>query len=519
MARMLTSSEITTAWASGAGSRSEMMENHAYFDGDQPILSRNAHKKRKNGLNYHRLVPNVFRVIARRHKGFFLGRPMNLTLGKTGSEIALAEYNNVRLANALDKLDADHYLEALLSGYSVEVHSYDSVFGPVITQTPAAEWAFVKDEHDVVRYAIRRIELAKGTWFDEQLLSAKVVVWTVYSDEEIQVFSDGSANSATQPVVKSGEDALNSIGGVGFVDLPVTQAAIEGGYTGFLAQTAGSSSLLPFGPPVAHPYGRVPVFQWTGEEDFQPFFTQDFRTLQDAYNETLSMLLDDVEGDIEALLLILGMRQGELSKIQIDAEGNETGRTLMEEIKETGGISMGADADAKFIVRGLTHEKTKFTLSELRQHLYELGHAPDLSRVVGVTGQTTGIALRLQFQTMTEKSADSQHSVRKSVAERIDLLNRIWKVQNLNFTGYNIEFTTLIPVNEIERWENIQFLMPLLAAPDLLKLIQSVDDPEEAWTRKKAEIAEGIVLTIVPKPEDKEKPSNNEGEGNDGGTD
>lgn len=522
MARMLNADEILNVWGAGQAARDEMLANHAYFDGDQPILCRNKGQKRKNGLDYHRVVPNAFRVIARRHKGFLFGRPMNITLGKDGSQETLAEYEKVRRANNLDKLDADHYLESLLSGSSVEVHSFDKNLGPIITQCPAAEWVFVKDEFETIFYAVRKIKFLKGSWFNSKVLDSDFILWTVYSDTHIQMFSDGTLGDPVKPSTMSGEDTLNSIGGVGFEVDPVTKGAKESGFTGKLNQDAGSSELLPFGPSVSHPYERVPVFQWTGEENFKAFFTQDLRTLQDAYNEILSMLLDDVEGDIEALLLILGMRQGELSKETKDEQGNPTGKTLMQEIKETGGISMDADANALFITRGLTHNKVEFTLIELRQQLHELGHAPDLDRIVGATGKASGIALKLLFQTMIEKSADSTHFVRQSIGERIDLLNRVWKVQELSLTDFNIEFTMLIPVNEIERWENIANLMPLLSAVDLLKLIQSVDDPEEAWARKLAELKEGIVLTPIPNAENREEeePSNNEeGAGNDEGTD
>jgi hypothetical protein len=515
MARMLTSDEINAAWSASATAREEMLNNRAYFDGDQPILDKRKNQKRKNGLDYHRLVPNVFRVIARRHKGFLFGRPMNVTLGQGGSEDALAAYEQVRRANTLDRLDADHYLESLLSGFSVEVHSFDPNLGPVVTQTPAAEWAFVKDEFERVVYAIRKITLPRATFFNGAILEKPLDLWTVYTDAVLQVFTDGSIGQPNAQ--KSGEDVLNEIAEVGVVEEPATAAAVSEGYTGAPADSGGTSDLLPYGPPIPHRYGRVPVFQWTGEENFKPFFTEDFRSLQDAYNETLSMLLDDFEGDIEALLLILGLRQGELSKEQTDEEGVGTGLTLIQEIKETGGISMGSDADARFITRELSVDKPKFTMSELRQLLYELGHAPDLSRVVGVTGQTTGIALKLQFQTMIEKSADSTHFIRKSISERVDLLNRVWRVRNLSLAGYNLEFTMLIPVNEIERWENIQFLMPLLSAVDLLRLIQSVDDPEEAWARKKKEIAEGFVLAPVQnKPEEEGETAN--GTANGGST-
>lgn len=473
----LISEQIGRIWDAQKDTRNTQTRNEKYYRGDQKILKSHIGQTRENGLLYNELVVNFTEDIINRHRGFVFGNPMSVTLeDQKADRSALNAYERIRKDNLLDAQDAENYQDSLLKGFSVEVHSFDSETKQIhIDRFDPREWAFVFDSLGAIVFAIRRAVIRRGTWVKKILTDVDFFQWWIYDAEKITVFDDRrsiiarpvGSTGTQQPAVPQFDEKTQSF------DLSAMPSAVDD-------------------PRVTlHQYGQVPVIVWTSEKDSLPFISDAFISLQDAMNTAASSHMDDFTGDIGALLIATGFQMGEFGKMVLDEDGNSTGKTKYQQMQEMGALSIPSDSNAFFITRQLPFEKAKFTFAELRGFIFMLGMAPDLARAIGVTGQTTGVALKLQFQAQDEKSSISIKYIEGAVRQRIALINRIWGILGLPLLeDYKITFTFSIPVNEIERWQNIGFLADFLSVPDLLRLVGSINDPEAAWQRNLDELVD-----------------------------
>ena len=468
--------QIGQVWTDSKDTRARQEKGRDYYEGKQAILKKPG--KRRDSKEYNKIVMNWAENIVNRHVGF-LGHPFSFSLpaetsaepepaptpepepvagivavgpeppgveDATDDDAALVQYEDLRLACGLSALDSRMVGRALVAGYGVEVHSYDKDTGPQIDDFPAYEWAFVPDENGVDQIAIRRIELTEQTVYQGKFLEESMILWWVYNAKEIVIYEERAVSAKS--------------------------ASVEG---------MREVSRVP------HQYGTLPVFRWSMTPDDSALLSDSFISLQDAYNEALSSQVDDQQSDIDALLKMRGFDPHLLD--QLDPT---TGLSTMERMKRDGVIVLqDKDSDASYIVKDLPSDKMQATLATLRDLIHVTGAAPDLEEIVGATGATSGIALRLQFQTMVEAATTFKQYIEIALRHRIDLLNGIWaKTGQATLDEYAVDVTFGIPSNEIEIWQNLVGLDPYLSHLDILRLIPSVEDPQAALEAKQAEDAE-----------------------------
>jgi len=441
-----------------------MQRRYNYNVGRQDILLKGGN--RKDGKQYNRVVMNWIDAILSRHVGFVTGRPINVSVPDDAPDEAiqaLEEYDVIRNDNDLDAMDSELFHDALLYGYGVEVHSYDGE-RIVIESYDPREWLFLLDADEVEIAAIRRLQLNAGTVYEDAVLADDVVLWWLYSDTEIVEYKESIPNPALR---------TSTPGGVPVVGQPAMET------TG-LEETGRTR----------HEYGTLPVFRWTVDPEYAAFVTDSMMGLQDAYNNAISNHLDDLDTDIDALLAISGAAPGELTRVN-----PVSGQTQMAELRELGAIVFpDHETSAEFLVRNLSTEKIDYTVRLLRRLIFSSAALPDLDEMVGATGQTSGIALQLQFQGQIERAAAWSKYIAQSFEDRIERLNRIWQAKNMPvLEDYTVRLSYEIPVNEIEIWQNIEALEPLLSRRDRAKLVPSIEDPEAAIAAKEAETADAAI--------------------------
>jgi hypothetical protein len=426
---------VLDIWDGGEAARIRLARARDYYEGRHDILRKTG--LRKDGRPYNRVVTNWVRILADRHVGFLTAQGIRVTAPREADEPAAVQYAHVARANDLGALDSRQFRRALLYGWGVEIHAFDPVRGPVLTDTEPDQWVFVTDEDGATRAAVRRLDLPVGTFFGGEILDADLTLYWAYNAAELRLYRAGADGRALE--------------------------------------------LLLARP---HAYGVVPVTRFRATPDGREFFGHSFRTLQDAYNLALSAHLDDTETDIDALLALYGVQPQQFAQ-----RNPETGRTYYEEVRELGAITFpDQESRAEFVTRSLGFEKVDFTLRTLRANLHTESAAPDLDEIVGTSGATSGIALCLKFQAMIEVAGEFSKYIQASLRERIALLNRIWRLQGRPvLNDYDVTVPLNPPANETEIWQNIGALEPLLSRLDRLRLIPSVADPHAALDAKMAE--------------------------------
>lgn len=452
----LDAKQIVAAWEGDSAGRKVRAKARDYFEGRHAIGQKSG--TRKDGKPYNKVAMNWIENLVNRHVGFNLGKAINLTLPDevdARQAAGLDSYDTVRNGSDLDSVDAELFRDALICGYGVEVHSFDGS-APVVTRYSPLEWVFTWNVDGGMEGAIRRLEVEEGTVYEGELLEDGIILWWAYDAERVTRYRQKS----------------------------------ERGSAGGEIEEVGSQT---------HFYGRPPVSLFALNADRRALVSPILIGLQDAYNTTLSSHQDDHEADIDSLLAMHGINPDQL--IERDPK---TGKSLLERMREQGAIAFpDKDSGAEFLTRGLATDKTQFTETLLRGLIHDAGSAPDLKEIVGATGATSGIALSLRFRAMEEAAQGFAKYVRLSIKTRIDLLNTIWsKIGGGSLEDYEVSLSLNVPANEVEIWNAVGALEPLLSRIDRARLVPSIEDPEQAIANKEEEEAQGVADQGVARPGD-----------------
>jgi len=448
MAIELSTEQIAALWDGDADARAVRQKALEYYEGKQGILEKTGF--RKDGKAYNKAIMNWVALLVDRQVGFNLGKAIDVSVPNDAEEDqnkALEQYTKVHKTSDLDSVDMELFRAALIAGYGVELHSYDGKT-PKITSYSPLEWVFALDSDGAIQVAVRRLELAAGTVYQGDFLDEGIVLWYVYNADTLTIYRSSASDS------KSTKVQFN-------IEVEATK----------------------------HFYGRVPVVRFFITQGFLAFVSPAFIGLQDAYNNTLSLMLDDNEADIDSMLALYG-----LNADQLTAKVGKTEETAYEKMRRLGAIVFpDGDSRAEFIVKNLSTEKPAFTEKQLRQDIHDTGRAPDLSEMAGATGSTSGIALKLKFQAMVEAAEGFAKFVELSVKERIVLLNMIWEFKREpTLKDFEVDLNLSLPANETEVWKSIGFLESLLSRLDRARLVPSIENPEQAISNKETEEAEQV---------------------------
>lgn len=451
MIARLAANDVLTIWENNDTRRTTQEKRQEYFDGDQDILDET--DTRYDGNPRNKVVTNWIYYVVSKHVGFIMGIPPSLSLKEGGVEIkdeekqkkAISEYNDEGRKNDFNALDLELFEDAILYGDSVEVHSYTENDGITITTYDPLNWAFLYDEGDNLLAAVYKTTLAVGTWYEGKLLSDEVVLYTVYDHETITVYKE-------VPATSNGGDS-----------------------------TEAAQINLIFGP-TTHHYGRIPVIRYRVTKDYSSFISDALITQQDVWNKIRSRNADDVEYNVDALLAVIGYHPEALF------EKDENGVPFIDKLREHKILPLELHGDAKFLEKGNEVNKVSYDLQLTRGAVHLMAHLADTEKIVGTTGEASGIALKLKLQPQIDQSVVFTTYFKKGLRERVELLNSMWKIKKMTeLTEFDITFSLNIPVNEIEIWQNIVGLDHLMTMEEQLKLIPSVKDPNAVAAAKRKE--------------------------------
>jgi len=435
----LTNEDIDEIWADAQPHRDYMAKRQRYYDGQHDILDKN--ETHTDGTPKAEVVTNWCGYIVNRYTGAFtpyqvtsdiqMGSPRDTDLEQaqdTEQELELAQagiqyYNDLARDENLESMDIENRRQALINGISVEVHSFDGD-EINITQYNPIDWVFLYED-DKLYVAVYQKEFESGQVLNGQVLENPVTLRVIYDESTITVY--------TQESTGQGERSA---------------------WTLWDQQT--------------HQYEQVPVVVTTVDADMQGILSDAIMAQNDEYNEIDSASGDSVRLDVDSLLKLTGV-DGNWVQAEEDTIRNK--RILP--------LPADDNADAEYLTRTFDNERTELRLSRTRKNILMMGEVPDVNEIVGTSGATSGIALKLMFTPMEERASSMIPLLKESMDKRIDLINTIQTKRNgdaIINPEVNIQFK--IPVNRIEEWKSISALNGIVSHKTQLKLLSDVQDPE-----------------------------------------
>jgi len=461
MAITLTSSDILTIWQNDESRRDIQEDRVDYYNGKQDILDES--DKLIDGSDRCKIVTNWIRYIVDAHVGFIASKPFSYTLvDSDASNEPLDEYAKLSKENSIPSINTEHLRTSILQGFSVEVHSYQK--GKIVIDWyDPRNWAFLYDKDGNMLVAVYRIELKVGTYYNGKILDKKETLYTVYDNKRITTY-----------IEKEDEDE----------SLTLDQINVQN-----------------------HEYGQIPIVLFACNQDMVPFITDDIITQQDAWNTIRSANADDVRYNVHALLMTKGF--------PVDAfyEKDSSGYTYWDKMQQNKHLPLpDRDCDAKFLTRGNEPDKVTTDLETTRNDLHRMGRVADIARVIGSTGRTSGIALKLKLQPQIEQASVFTKYFENGLRRRIELINIVWKKQKKQLLeNYTITFNYNVPVAETEIWDKIGGLNHLLSREDQLRFVPSIDDPVTAAQNKLDEMARDLALQNAQITQEEVETANNIG--------
>ena len=436
----LTPMQVVEAYTLDDARRVEQTKRYNYRLGTQAILELD--DERLDGSARHKVVTNWIKHIIDTHSGFIASTPIKYVPKDPDDKQhreALSNLYDVTNSNSLNAIDLEHLENALLMGFSVEVHSIEN--GEItITSYDPRNWGFIYDSDGTMVAAIYKTVFTRGTLHRGELLDADVTQYTVYDDSKTYVFDMDKGK--TEPKV---------------------------------------SFVYP------HYYGRPPVVVMRVNKPGDGYFISDaLLSQQDVWNSVRSSNADDVTYNVDSLLCIKGYDPAAFF------QADEDGVLFIDKLRQHRILPLNhADADASFLVKGNTPEKISHDLNLTRSDLHMMSRLTDLALILGATGTASGIALKLKLQPQIEQAGVFTTYMEAGIRDRISLFNTMWeKMGKPTLVDYDVQFTLNIPVNEQEIWQSLPSIDHLLTIEDQIRMIPSVRNPEKAARSKRDELKE-----------------------------
>lgn len=316
-----------------------------------------------------------------------------------------------------DIMDVEHLRTCLIAGQSIE--TYEFANGAIqITRHDPREFVCLWDDQGILRAAIRQVTLPIYSAYNDAVLEAEKYLLSVYT-----------ANTITDY-----EKIYN-----------VWTVVNE----------------------VRHGFGRVPVVVWSINYDRIPLITDDVIGQQDEYNDIDTISGDDIRYHTNAKLIIQ----------------NCDANWLMDNSEKINAMNMlplPEGAEASYLTKGNDVERIEARLTRVRENIHMRLGVPDINQIVGATGATSGIALKLKFQPMMYRASSMIHYLRQAINDRVEMINALnGRLRRPLIDGYQVQITFVMPTNRIEEWANIGALKGIVSHQTQLALLSDIKDPQK----------------------------------------
>jgi SPP1 family phage portal protein len=357
---------------------------------------------------------------------------------------AFEQYDDTKHLLRLNTLDMELYRECLVSGYAVEIHSFDNKADEgeevEITQVPAREIVLVTDGNNDIMVVIRRVQIDANTFWRGAFQREPVDLVVVYDEVAITEFT-----------VQNSKD----------------EVAVAG--------QAPTQTLKPLTQSTLHGFAQMPVVVYSISKKRKALVDDQMLGLQDHLNSQASANGNAVE---------------ENSKNKWKVKGYDTqdpkSRVAFKDALAEGFIFVDQDGDVESMRGGNEVAEVQYQYEQTRSALFESGAAVDVRKIVGTTGSTSGIALKLMWLPTEDRSALMTGYFKDGLRSRIDLLNERLEgleKKDLMMTNYEITIDYRQVINETEVWTALTSLKDIIPDSDIVAKVPGEEDPKGTYAR------------------------------------
>ncbi len=222
-----------------------------------------------------------------------------------------------------------------------------------------------------------------------------------------------------------------------------------------------------------HFFGAVPVAIYENNKEKQGDF-EPVLSLIDAYNETQSNTLKDLNDFTDAYLNLEGM-QG-------------TNEEDVTKFKKDKILLLPEGGKAYWLVKSVNDSWVENFKTRVQHDIHKFSFTPDLTDK-NFAGNLSGVSLKYKLLAMEELRGIKENKFRKGLMRRIELISNVLKLTNSieGYTDIDMQFNNTLPENIYELSQIINNLAPYLSEQTLLSRLPFVDDVDAELERKKAE--------------------------------
>lgn len=424
---MLDGKTVLDIWKAQSGLRSHYDRLCSYREGTWRIDELN--RPRIDGRRKTNLRVNFVEYLVRMHAGFVFTDDVQYVSYDENQDDVLAEFGRWYHDQDINERDLAHYANALLYGFSVEVHSYPDQDVRVDASDPR-NWAIVKNEHGKPVVAIYNTKLPAYTMYMGTLLDSELELFYVYDDTAIHTYEVQTVNGSKNAVWTASRD---------------------------------------------HAYGRLPMAFFYLNPEWETFFSDALLSLIDNYAITLGSLTDDLKYSADSLLMTKGLNWEPL------LEKDKHGTSVLEMLKSIGLFPLPAGADAQYLTKTTDVAKFSYNLDVSRSGIHLSGCTPDLQGTLShANPNLSGTALKVLFAQLIQCSASHLKSFENGMRDRIALWNQMTGIARRSqpLANYRIVFNLNIPQNVLEYVQNASPLLEVVPRRVLYEILPFINDPD-----------------------------------------
>lgn len=439
----LTTEQIESLWTRSDALRKKQARARRYYKGESDITSRNV--KYSSGVKKSNVPTNWAGYVVGMYTGAMTAQPYQVAPDDEDVPDTTGNYTDISKAASLDATDVENLRNALICGYGLELHEFVDSEHKVMSEKPEV-WSLLRDENEAIVVAMTRFVIPKGDLFRGEMLEAETEIQYVYDDKQRVAYRR------------------------------TVTGAIRGAWTE-----------LERSP---HYYGAVPVVEFRINDNRDPLLSDALLKQIDEYEEIDSLSGDDIRNTADAILVLKGV---DPAWVKEHSELINSQRVL----------PIPDDAEATYLTRETDTQRIDSRMNRSREAIHIMACVPDIQQIVGATGGTSGIALKLKFMPMEQQAGAMALEIKKGIAQRIDVINSIMrKATQKTIDNYKIIIGFNMPINRIEEWDSIGNLTGIVSHKTQIELLSDIDDAQKELDQLEGEqVAQADIQAVNAPPE------------------
>lgn len=141
------------------------------------------------------------------------------------------------------------------------------------------------------------------------------------------------------------------------------------------------------------------------------------------------------------------------------------------------------DATAAYLTKSTTDTQVHALMDEVNVAIHTIANSPDFSSEEFGSGVSSGIALQFKLVGFNNVATNIEGNFRRAILDRIELLNNVFSLVDLETFDVNVTFTHNLPTNIADTADTINKLRGLVSDRTLLEQIPFIEDVDQELAR------------------------------------